>query len=150
MIMYAIIKFFSQIFGSVEAHATKIATNVTDFGVYIPTVTHITATVDNALRDEPFIGHLFASSDMAGMICKVKYIMELGYLPIHGTAEVKDGDTVKGSSFWGDYQTEVIDSSASIMVNYGEFHAYFEDVIFVKNDGTIKGGWSGSGFRLLS
>jgi len=56
---------------------------------------------------------------------------------------------VKGCSFWCSYQTRVTDPRAAVTVSYGSFRAYFEDVIMVHNEGVIKGGWSGSGWRLI-
>ena len=130
------------------AYIAEVA-NTIDFGVYKPSVEHITKVADNSLTDEPFIGHLFAGSDVSGIICKVNHIKEKGYTPLIPTAEVNDGDTVKGCSFWCNYQTMVLDSAAAVNVGYGNFTALFSDVILVTNDGTIKGGWSGSGWRKL-
>ena len=123
--------------------------NHIDFAVYKPTVEHVMKVADDSLTDEPFIGHLFAGSDQAGIICKVKYILEKGYTPLIPTKEVNDGDTVKGCSFWCNYETTVLDSSAALNVGYGNFTALFTDVIIIVNDGTVKGGWSGSGFRFI-
>ena len=123
--------------------------NLIDFAVYEPSVLHSLEVADGSLADEPFIGHLFAGSSQVGVICKVKYIVKEGYYPLVEWTEVEDGDTVKGCSFWCNYETRVLDSSAVVRVGYGNFTALFSDVIFVFNDGTIKGGWSGSGFRRL-
>jgi hypothetical protein len=124
--------------------------NLIDFGVYETTVPHRTEVVDDVLGEaDPFIGHLFAASELVGIVCKVEHIIAEGYFPLHTPAKVEDGDVVKGASFWGDYLTKVLDSSAEVFVNYGDFYARFRDVILLENDGTIKGGWSGSGFRLL-
>ena len=101
------------------------------------------------MTDEPFIGHLFAGSDKVGIICKVKYIVEEGYVPLIDTAEVTDGDIVKGCSFWCNYTTTVLDASAVVTVSYGSFVAMFDDIIIVNNDKTIRGGWSGSGWRKI-
>lgn len=147
--IWAFVQLLKQVFGSGGAKATAVGMNLIDFGVYIPTVPHLNATVDDVLKNEPIIGHLFASSEFVGIVCKIKYIIEEGYKPLHGTAGVEDGDVVKGSSFWGDYETTVLDDSVSLVVDYGEFAAEFDDVIFLVNDGTIRGGWSGSGFRLI-
>ncbi|RLI16842.1 hypothetical protein DRO41_00080 [Candidatus Bathyarchaeota archaeon] len=49
------------------------------------------------------------------------------------------------------YETTVTDESASIQVNYGNFTALFNDVILIRNENnTIKGGWSGSGWRKVT
>ena len=124
--------------------------NYQDFAVYIPTVDHKIETADNSLGYEPFIGHLFAGSSSVGVICKVKYAIEKGYYPeIQPYMNVKDGDRVKGCSFWCHYETHVIDSSAICRVSYGTYNAVFKDVILVHNDDVIRGGWSGSGFRYI-
>jgi hypothetical protein len=123
--------------------------NNIDFALYKPEVDHILDVADGSLTNEPFIGHLFAGSDTQGIICKVKYIISEGYDPMVEPAEVKTGDIVRGCSFWCNYQTEVTDESAAVQVSYGNFIAMFSDVIIVKNDNIIKGGWSGSGFRLI-
>lgn len=145
ILIWRIIEFLKQLFG-VRSQATATSNKI-DFAIYEPTVEHLLATVDGALGSEPFIGHLFAASQYFGMICKVEHIINEGYTPLLGWTKVKEGDTVKGSSFWGDYTTTVFDSDASVLVSYGDWHAPFVDTIFVVNDGTIKGGWSGSGFR---
>ncbi|MEM2260838.1 MAG: hypothetical protein QXK24_00155 [Ignisphaera sp.] len=124
-----------------------LTSNKIDFGVYTPTVEHTKEVMDGSLKDEKFIGHLFAGSYTTGVICKAKYIIKEGYCPLIEPAEVKEGDIVRGSSFWCNYTTKVIDSSGNVMVGYGNFNAWFEDVILVSHDGTIKGGWSGSGWR---
>ena len=126
-----------------------VVPNNIDFGVYRPTVEHIGETADGSLKDEPFIGHIFAGSPAVGVICKAKYIVKEGFIPIFRVAEPSVGDTVAGSSFWCSFKTKVLDDSANVRVGYGSFTAYFEDTILVKNDGTIKGGWSGSGWRLI-
>lgn len=104
-------------------------------------------TADNCIPSTyKFIGHLFAGSDQIGIICKVKHIINEGYMPMWDYAEVSEGDRVKGCSFWCHYETTVMDTSAVLTVNYGNFIATFEDVIMVSNDGTIRGGYSGSGW----
>uniref|UniRef100_A0A6M3XD97 Uncharacterized protein n=1 Tax=viral metagenome TaxID=1070528 RepID=A0A6M3XD97_9ZZZZ len=124
--------------------------NNIDFGVYLPSTDHILEVADSSLTNEPFVGHLFAGSNTQGIICKVKYIISEDYIPLVDPAEVQIGDIVKGCSFWCNYQTRVIDESAVIQVNYGNFIITYSDVIIVNNDGTIKGGWSGSGFRKIA
>jgi len=125
------------------------APNMIDFAVYEPSVLHSLEVADGSLSDEPFVGHLFAGSPQVGIICKVKYIVDEGYTPLVDWTDVREGERVKGCSFWCNYETLVIDSSAVVRVGYGNFSALFYDVIFVRNDGTIKGGWSGSGFRRM-
>ena len=129
-------------------YITQVTNNI-DFAVYEPTVPHSIEVADKSLSDEPFIGHLFAGSEKVGIICKVKYIIEEGFYPLVEPTEVKDGDIVKGCSFWCNYQTIILDESAVTTVSYGDFIAEFEDVIMVKNDKVIRGGWSGSGWRKI-
>lgn len=123
--------------------------NRIDFAVYKPTVEHTLEVANGSLSNEPFIGHLYAGSDVSGIICKVSHIMNEGYIPKVPTAEVDMDDKVKGCSFWCNYETKVIDPAAAITISYGNFSAFFSDVILVSNNGTIKGGWSGSGFRVM-
>ena len=150
MLIWRIVQFIAQLLNRGSAPKVAVpASNLIAFGVYEPTIPHVKNTVDAALGDEPFIGHLFAASDFVGMVCKVEHIIDQGYAPVIPWAKVQDGDRVKGSSFWGDYETTVMDASASVLVNYGDYYAPFDDAIFLINDGTIRGGWSGSGFRLI-
>ncbi|RLF22264.1 MAG: hypothetical protein DRN15_09360 [Thermoprotei archaeon] len=143
-------KIYSLLGRKTRFHLGTVETpNLIDFAVYEPSVFHTPVVADGSLTDEPFIGHLFAGSSRVGVICKAKHIVKEGYVPIIKWTEVKEGDRVKGCSFWCNYETRVIDASAVVRVSYGKFTALFHDVIFVQNDGTIKGGWSGSGFRRI-
>lgn len=123
--------------------------NNIDFAVYMPSTPHSLKIADESinLKKAKFIGHLFAGSSKVGVICKVRYITKEGFYPIaKWTTIIKEGDKVKGCSFWCNYETEVIDSSATASVVFGKYTAFFTDVIIVKNDNIIKGGWSGSGW----
>jgi hypothetical protein len=122
--------------------------NYIDFAVYKPTVEHQRDFYDQCTsKDWAFIGHLFAGSDQSGIVCKVKYILDKKFKPCWNyTTEILAKDKVHGCSFWCHYDTTVSDPSGNVIVSYGDFEAYFEDVIILYNDGTIKGGWSGSGF----
>lgn len=124
------------------------ASNKIDFAAYKADVLHDCKLPDNMEFPGLFIGLLFAGSDRAGIICKVQNINAEGYKSLHPSGKVKIGDKVFGSSFWGDYETVVEDTSMSVQVQYGDFIAIFEDLILVKNEGVIKGGWSGSGWFL--
>jgi len=124
-----------------------LESNYIDFMVYTISESHCIKIADESINLETakFIGHLFAGSDLSGVICKVGHIIAEGFKPrVPFLEEIIQGDTVKGVSFWCNFQTIVEESSASLLVNYGGFQALFEDVILIKNDGTIKGGWSGS------
>lgn len=121
--------------------------NHQDFGVYKPILQHVLGVPDASLDAKQFIGHLFAGSDVVGVICKVKYAIEKGYTPaMEYTEEVAVNDTVWGASFWGDYETIIQDTSAAIQVSYGDFVAMLMDVVLIKNEKIVKGGWSGSGW----
>lgn len=126
--------------------SSPLVVNHQDFGVYAPTVGHELEVPGASLEGKKFIGHLFAGSDVIGVICKAKYAIQKGYAPAIEHIEVLDGDKVWGASFWGDYETVVQDTSAALRVAYRGFEAMFEDVVLVKNESVIKGGWSGSGF----
>jgi len=130
--------------------------NTIDFGIYKPTVDHILKVADDSIdpTKEPFIGHLYAGSDVSGIICAIDEILgqakdyikrPLG--PWIKREDLKVGDRVKGCSFWCNFETDIIDINATINVNYGTFMAIMTKAIIVTNDGTIKGGWSGSGWH---
>jgi len=145
------LNFVSRMFGKKTRFETlTLEPNYLDFAVYYPIVDHEKKTFDESVSNEPFIGHLFAGSKRIGVICKVDYIMKEGFCPVFEPATVKEEDVVLGSSFWCSYKTMVTDSSASVIVDYDSYKAMFDDVIFVKNDGVIRGGWSGTGFRKIS
>lgn len=147
LVVYAL-NFISKYLGRTSRFqaSSPLVVNHQDFGVYVPTVQHDLSVPDASLEGKKFIGHLFAGGDTIGVICKVKYAIEKGYTPMIEHTEVSINDHVWGASFWGDYATTVQDTSAAIQVSYKGFVAMFEDVIIVKNEGVIKGGWSGSGW----
>lgn len=130
----------------IKAVSTEGANKI-DFACYTPTVPHENILPDEMEKPGPFIGLLFAGSETAGIICKNANIKAEGYTATDEVIEVKEGDNVFGSSFWGDYETVVEDVNLSVQVNYGNCTAMFEDMILVKNDNIIKGGWSGSGWH---
>jgi len=146
-----VLNFISRVLGRKTRFTTVVdSANKIDFAVYVPKVEHTLDIADGSFdKDLPFIGHLFAGSDKVGVICKVKYIMDLGYIPKVYAGNAVIGEEVCGCSFWCSYRTRVVDDSASLVVSYGRFSAKFDDVILVYNDGTIKGGWSGSGWRVI-
>ena len=123
-------------------------TNYIDFAVYFPSVDHVCDFYDKCTpQNYDFIGHLFAGSDTTGVVCKVKYILGKKFKPCWNyTSDIKVGDKTHGCSFWCHYDTSVSDPSANLIVSYRDFEAYYEDVIMLKNDGTIRGGYSGSGW----
>ena len=146
-----VLNFFARLLGS-STHfiAQGEPVNHIDFAVYYPTIEHVDRYADNSIPpDCPIIGLLFAGSEKVGVICKAKYIQQEGYSFLHPIHEVSVGNKVAGCSFWCSYTTEVTDTSARLQVNYRDFIALFDDVILVKNEGVIKGGWSGSSWRLV-
>lgn len=146
-----VLNIISQLLGRKSRFKLETETkNHQDFGVYTPTEKHVLEVPNASLENKKFIGHLFAGSDTIGVICKVKYAIESGYYPLIEPAKVKVDDEVEGHSFWGDYLTQVTDDSATIQVSgYNNSIAWFEDIILVKNEKVIVGGWSGSGFYKL-
>lgn len=126
------------------------AKNKIDFACYKASVPHECKLPDELEISGKFVGLLFAGSEQAGMVCKAKHISAEGYQSSVSSSEVHIEDKVFGSSFWGDYQTVVEDSSVSVQVGYGDSIAMFEDLILLKNEGVIKGGWSGSSFFLIN
>jgi len=125
--------------------------NYVDFALYEPTVEHLSKVVGDFIKPEDkFVGHLFAGSEIVGVVFGLDKILPYGIEPLvnYSTERLKIGDIVKGASFWGDYETEVVDDSAVITVNYGNFLATFEDIILLKNSNVIRGGWSGSSWFL--
>ena len=147
------LNFISKLFGRqsrFKVLADQLINNI-DFGLYKASTEHILKIADNSINPHNiFIGHLYAGSDTVGIICKIKNIMDACPYPIKplngNWGEVEVGDKVKGCSFWCNYETEVIDTDGIINVSYGNFVAIMTDAIIVKNNGTIKGGWSGSGW----
>ena len=123
--------------------------NKIDFGCYKADVLHDCILPDGLQFPGGFSGLLFAGSEQAGIICKAENIAAEGYQSTVPETVVKVGDVVFGSSFWGDYKTTVEDTDMSVQVGYGSSVAMFEDLILVKNEGVIKGGWSGSSFFLV-
>lgn len=123
--------------------------NKIDFACYNATAPHECMLPDDLEIPGPFIGLLFAGSEQAGIICKAKNIRAEGYSSVEPEGEVEIDLAVSGSSFWGDYETVVEDPSMSVQVRYGNVTAMFEDLILVKNENVIKGGWSGSGWFLV-
>ena len=125
--------------------------NTVDFAVYDPTTEHLAKVSGDFIKPEDkFVGHLFAGSQMVGVMFGLDKILQFGIKPLlpYTDEHLKVKDVVKGVSFWGEYETTVFDDSAVITINYDNYDAMFEDVILLKNEGVIKGGWSGSGWYL--
>jgi hypothetical protein len=152
-LMWQISQWFRQVAGAKAAAAGRV--NLLDFGVYRVTKPHISSTVDDALGVEPFVGHLLAASDQVGVVCKSKHVEALGYKPVIPSVEAGVGDTVKGASYWGDFETTVLDDGAEILVSYDDYSASLSDIILLRNavapDGKpfVRGGCSGMGYRLI-
>jgi len=148
----SVLNFLAKLVGSgTRLTLERDNVNHIDFAVYVPTVEHINKIADDSIDESaPMVGFLFAGSDQVGVICKARYIVEKGFTFNVPVVEVHNGDKVKGTSFWCNYETTVTDESAFIQVSYGNFTALFDDVILVKNEGVIRGGWSGSGWRKVT
>lgn len=146
------LNFLAKLLGSsTRLSLSRDNVNHIDFAVYEPLVKHIREIADGSFdEDLPFIGLLFAGSEQVGVICKAEYMVKEGYSFAVPIKKVKEKDEVIGCSLWCHYKTVVTDPSATIQVGYKNFQALFDDVILVKNENVIKGGWSGTGFRYLS
>jgi len=147
-----VLNFLAKLLGSSSRLSlSRDNVNHIDFAVYEPSVEHIAKIADGSFdEDLPFIGLLFAGSEQVGVICKAEYMVKEGYSFAVPIKKVKEKDEVIGCSFWCNYKTIVTDPSATIQVGYKNFQALFDDVILVKNEKVIKGGWSGSGWRLVN
>jgi len=143
---------FSWLLGRKSRFRTIVPyTNSIDFGLYKITKEHILKVADDSIdvEDKEFTSHLYAGSDTVGILCKISKILEArpDLKPANGYwADPEVGDRIKGCSFWCNYETDVIDVNGVVNVNYGDMMALMTDAIMVNNDGTIKGGWSGSGW----
>ena len=137
--------FFAEIFGAkTRLVALTEEDNYVDFAVATIKAPYEIKFPNLDVTNKKFVGLLFAGSDQSTIICKVKHIIELGYKPHNiDVAEVKDGDVL-----WKEGRTtcmtsgKVIDSSATVMVDYGHFTARFTDVIIA--EAMSKPGDSGS------
>lgn len=129
--------------------------NSIDFGLYKLSVEHILKIADNSIDTaKQFGAHLFAGSETSGILCHISEILNQCPIKIRpkndNYEDFKVGDRVKGCSFWCNYETDVIDVNGVVNVGYGGLTmAPFVKVGIVNNDGTIKGGWSGSSFFLV-
>lgn len=142
---------FSKLFGRQSRFKTVVPlANSIDFGLYKPSVKHILKIADDSIDvGKPFVGHLYAGSEQSGVLCKISEILKAkpDIRPANNNwCDPKVGDRIKGCSFWCNTEREVIDVNGIITVNYGNFMALMQNAIIVENDGTIKGGWSGSGW----
>jgi len=124
--------------------------NSIDFGLYKPTVEHVLKVADDSIDvNNPFTCHLYAGSEQSGVLCKISEILKArpDIRPANNNwADPQVGDRIKGCSFWCNYETDVQDVNGVLNVNYGDFLALMQKSVIVANDGTIKGGWSGSGW----
>jgi hypothetical protein len=86
--------------------------------------------LDLDISNRKFVGLLFAGNDNVTIICKVKHIIELGYRPYNvETYEPNEGDKLIKSGRNCVGEGSVIDNSATVVVNYLDNEAVFEDVI---------------------
>lgn len=131
--------------------ATADIINTVDFGLYNLEEKHILKVADDSIdTSKQFGGHLYAGSELSGVICHISEILKAcpyNIKPLNNNyADFKVGDRVKGCSFWCNYETDVIDVNGVLNVGYGNIVAPFSKCVIVTNDGTVKGGWSGSGW----
>lgn len=125
--------------------------NSIDFALYKPSVEHLLKVADNSIDvAKPFGAHLFAGSNSSGILVHISEILNQCPIKIrpknNNYSDFQVGDKIKGCSFWCNYETDVIDANGVVNVSYGNSIAPFQKVVVVNNDGTIKGGWSGSGW----
>jgi hypothetical protein len=123
---------FAKIFHAKTRLVTIVQeSNHIDFAVAKPTVDYEVKFPDFDFSNHKFVGLGFAGSDTTGVVCKVKYIIAEGYTPFNvEVAEVKEGDVIMKTGRTSCFsKAEVIDASGNVTVNYGNFDAWFEDVI---------------------
>jgi hypothetical protein len=136
---------FAKIFHAKTRLVTIVQeSNHIDFAVAKPTVDYEVKFPDFDFSNHKFVGLGFAGSDTTGVVCKVKYIIAEGYTPFNvEVAEVREGDVVMKTGRTSCFsKAEVIDASGNVTVNYGNFDAWFEDVIITGK--LLEGGDSGS------
>jgi len=102
--------------------------NTIDFALFKPIVPY-----DDFLDFNPdgnkFIGLLFAGSELSTIICKVKYMVELGFTPLHDYGEAKLGDFVQKMGRTTQVtKGQITDESATVVVNYDTYNVEFTDV----------------------
>jgi len=91
-----------------------------------------------------FSGSVFAGTSMVTLICKAKYMLELGYTPQYvDVAPIEYHDRVRKSGrTTGDTIGRVIDESCHMYVSYGLYTALFNDIAMALR--MSQGGDSGS------
>jgi len=118
--------------------------NHIDFAVAVPKVDYEVEFPDFDFSGKRFVGLGFAGSDTIGVVCKAKHILEEGYKPVGvETVEAAEGDVVEKTGRTSCHTSaKVLDSSANVNVNYGNFTAFFTDVILTEK--LLEPGDSGS------
>jgi intein/homing endonuclease len=107
--------------------------NHIDFAVAKPLVDYELKFPDFNVEGYKLVGHGFAGSDQTSVVCKIKYIIEKGYMPKAETGEPKVGDILEKSGRTSCYtKAKVIDESAQVQVSYDTFAATFDDVILTE------------------
>lgn len=101
-------------------------------------------TFDFPLDEYELVARLFAGSNFATILCKIKYQVESGFVPIVPySVNVVIGEEVRKSGRTTfDTTGKITDDSADMKVNYGDFTALIRDVIVTTN--MSSGGDSGS------
>ena len=105
----------------------------------------ITKTFDFDISDYDLCGRVFAGSTVASIHCKMQYQLEAGLIPVvpyKPSPDEQFSRVRKSGRTTGDTAAPILDLSGTIEVNYGNFVAKFEDVVFTNK--MVEGGDSGS------
>jgi hypothetical protein len=104
--------------------------NKIDFALFKPSVEYKLEVLELDITGKKFVGLLFAGSDYSTIICKASNIVETGYTPVIEYSDVKVNDIIfKSGRTTGTTKGTVLDDSGNVTVNYGDFNAWFEDII---------------------
>ena len=104
--------------------------NKIDFALFKPSVEYKLEVLELDITGKKFVGLLFAGSDYSTIICKASNIVETGYTPVIEYSDAKVNDIIfKSGRTTGTTKGTVLDDSGNVTVNYGDFNAWFEDII---------------------
>lgn len=101
-------------------------------------------TWDFPLNDCELVARIFAGGSGTSVSCKVQYQLDAGFLPVlRYSTDIKEGDVlIKSGRTSGFTQGTITDIDANVIVDYGNFTALHQDVIFTSP--MCEGGDSGS------
>jgi hypothetical protein len=104
----------------------------------------ITRTFDFDISDYDLVSRVFAGSNVASIHCKTKYQVNAGYIPVvpYKNEPVEGFPLRKSGRTTMDTENNIIDNNGSIRVNYGNFTAFFDDIVLTLK--MVEGGDSGS------